>query len=51
MREKTLAAFDKGVKIFYVPMENYNEAICIQTNVKIKAFKHISEVINDIWSS
>ena len=51
VREKTLAAFEKGIKIFYVPLENYNEALCIQTCVEIRAFKHISEVINDIWSS
>ena len=51
VREKSLAAFERGIKIFYVPLENYNEATCIQTCVKIIAFKHISEVINDIWRS
>ena len=51
VREKAIAAFEKGKKIFYVPLENYQEAISLQTSVNIRAIKHISEVMNDIWKN
>ena len=51
VREKAIAAFEMGKKIFYVPVLNYHEAISIWTSVMIRPIKHISEVMNDIWNN
>ena len=50
LREKLLAAHSHKKKVFYIPMDNLNEASLIRTDIVVKPIKDIFQVIRQIWN-
>ena len=50
LREKLLAAHSHKKKVFYIPMDNLNEASLIRTDIVVKPIKDIFQVIREIWN-
>ena len=49
LQEKLLAAHNHGKKVFYVPSDNYIEAIEMKTDIFVKPVSNIFSLVNEIW--